>query len=53
MDEPEIVINSEVSKKEKDKYHIILLICEIYKMVQMNLFAKQRERHRCRKQVYS
>ena len=29
MGEPEIVINSEVSQKEKDKYRIILLICEI------------------------
>ena len=27
----EIVIPSEVSQAEKDKYHIILLICEIYK----------------------
>ena len=52
MGELEIVIKSEVSQKEKDRYHIILLICEIYKMVQMNLFAMQKDRHRCREQVY-
>ena len=39
----EIVILSEVSQTQKDKYHIILLICGILKkMVQMNLFTKQR-----------
>ena len=41
--DPEIVILSEVSQTQKDKYHIILLICGILKkMVQMNLFTKQR-----------
>ena len=29
--DPEIVILSEVSQTEKDKYHMISLICEIYK----------------------
>ena len=38
----EIVIQSEVSQKEKDKYSIIWLICGTKKMVQMNLFAKQK-----------
>ena len=47
----ETVIQSEVSQKEKDKYHIILLLVESRKMVQMNLFAKQRYSHRCRKQT--
>ena len=40
----EIVILSEVSQTEKDKYHMISLICGILKkMVQMNLFTKQKE----------
>ena len=37
----EIVILSEVSQTEKDKYHIILYV-ESKKMVQMNLFTKQK-----------
>ena len=37
------VILSEVSQTEKDKYHMILLLCGILKkMVQMNLFTKQK-----------
>ena len=49
----EIIIRSEVSQTEKDKYHMILLICRILKkMVQMNLFTKQRYSHSCRKQTY-
>ena len=38
----EIVILSEVSQTEKDKY-MISLICGIQKMVQINLFTKQTE----------
>ena len=39
----EIIILSEVSQTEKDIYHMILLICGILKkMVQMNLFTKQK-----------
>ena len=38
---PEITILGEVSQKEKDKCHIILLICGIKNMIQMNLFTKQ------------
>ena len=37
----EIVILSEVSQTEKDKYYMILLLCESKKVVQMNLFTKQ------------
>ena len=40
--DPETVILSEASQTEKDKYHMILLICGIKKMVQMILFTKQR-----------
>ena len=32
---------------------MILLIGGIYKMVQMNLFSKQKQNHRCRKQSYT
>ena len=32
---------SEASQEEKDKYCMILLICEIHKMVQRNLFIKE------------
>ena len=38
----EIVIQSKVNQKKKTKYHIISLILESRKMVQMNLFAKQK-----------
>ena len=38
---PEITILGEVSQKEKDKCHIILLIYGIKNMIQMNLFTKQ------------
>ena len=40
----EIVILSEVSQTEKDKYHMISLMCGILKkkMIQMNLFIKQK-----------
>ena len=36
----EIIILSEVSQKEKNKYHIIYLICGIYKN-DVNLYIKQ------------
>ena len=45
----EIIILSEVS--QKDKYHMISLICGIYNMTQMNLFMKQKETHRHREQT--
>ena len=38
----EIVILNEVSQTEKDKYHMISLIVESRKMIQMNLFTKQK-----------
>ena len=38
----EIVILSEVSQIEKDKYHMTSLMCNLKKMVQINLFAKQK-----------
>ena len=41
----EIIILSEVSQTEKDKYHMIALICGILfllRMMQMNFFTKQK-----------
>ena len=38
------VIQNEVSRKEKNKYHVLTYICGIRKMVQMNLFARQQQR---------
>ena len=43
----EIVILSEVSQTEKEKHCMILLTCRIgKKMVQMNLFTKQKQTQR-------
>ena len=36
----ESLILSEISQKEKEKYHMILLICGIYNMLQMNPSVK-------------
>ena len=38
----ETVIQSDVSQKEKNKYCIISLIVDSRKMIQMNLFVKQK-----------
>ena len=46
----EIIILSEVSQIEKGKYHVIPLKCVIYKKIQMNLFTKQKQTHRLRRQ---
>ena len=49
----ETVLQSEVSQKEKNKYHMVSLICGILKkMIQMNLFTNQKQIHRLRKQTY-
>ena len=44
----EPVIQSEVSQKEKDKYHILSIYTESRKMVLKNLFAGQQWRNRHR-----
>ena len=49
----EIIILSQVSQTEKDKCLMISLICGTQNMTQMNLFTKQKQTHRCRKQTYS
>ena len=46
-----IIILSEVSQKEKDKYHMIALICVISNMTQMNLPMKQKQNHGYREQT--
>ena len=47
------IILSEVSQKEKEKYHILMPICmEFKKMVLMNLFLGQQWRNRHREQIY-
>ena len=48
----EIIILIEIRQKEKDKYHMIPLICRILKMIQKNLLTKQKQTHRYRKQSY-
>ena len=40
------------SKSEKDKYHVISLICGISSMTQMNSSMKQKQTHRHRKQTF-
>ena len=44
--ELEIIILSEVSQKENDKYCMMSLICGILNMTQMNLSTKQTHRQR-------
>ena len=41
------------SKSKKDSYHMISLICGIkfLKMIQMNLFTKQKQPHRSQNQI--
>ena len=47
----EIIILSEVSQTEKDKYHMMSLICGVENMTQVKLSMKQKQIHRHRKQT--
>ena len=47
----EIIILSEVSQKEKDKYHRISLICGIQNTTPVNISMKQKQTHRYREQT--
>ena len=38
-----------LSKSEKDKYHMISLICGILKMIQTNLYTKQKKESQAEK----
>ena len=44
----EIIMLSEVSQTEEDKYHITY----VWNLKKMNLFIKQKQTHRHRKQTY-
>ena len=47
------IAQDEVSQKEKDKYHVLMLIyMESRKVVMMNLFAGQQRRHRHKNQTF-
>ena len=47
------IILSEVSQAEKEKCHMISLLCEIQnEIIQLNLLTKQKETHRLREQTY-
>ena len=46
--ELENIILTEISQTEKDNYYISL-ISRMY--MQMNVYAKQKQTHRCRKQI--
>ena len=49
----ESVILSEVSQTKKEKYCITSLIYRVQKgIIQMNLFTKQKQTHRHKKQTY-
>ena len=47
----EIIILSEVNQTRQIS-HDITYMWNLKKMVQMNLFAKEKQSHRCRKQTY-
>ena len=43
----------DLSQREKDKYHMISLICGLLKkMIQMSLLTKQKQTYRIQKQTY-
>ena len=48
----EMIVLSEIRQTEKDKYHMISLICGIQKIVQVNLLIKEKQTHKHRKQTY-
>ena len=43
----ELIIQSEVSQKEKHVYSILIIYMEFRKMVTITLYARQQKRHRC------
>ena len=49
--DPEIIIPNEASQTEKDKYHMISLICGAPNMTQMILYTKQKQTHRLGEQA--
>ena len=47
-----IIILSEVSQIEEDKYMILLIYRILKKIIQMNVFTKWKQTYRLRKQIY-
>ena len=47
-----IKIKSSKSDKERQILYDITYMWNLKKMVQMNLFTKDKQSHRCRKQIY-
>ena len=50
--DPEIVILREVSDTERQISYDIINICSLKKIIQMDLFTKQKQSHKSRKQTY-
>ena len=48
----ELIIQSEVSQKEKHQYSILTHIYQIRKMVTITLYVRQQKRHRCIEQSF-
>ena len=48
----ENIILSEASQTEKHKYYAIITYTWILKITQMNLYTKQKQTHRHKKQIY-
>ena len=49
----ELIIQSEVSQKEKHQYSIIHKYTEFRKKLTMTLYARQQKRHRCIEQSFA
>ena len=48
----ELIIQREVSQKEKHQYSILTHVYGFRKMVTMTLYARQQKRHRCKQQTF-
>ena len=48
----ELIIQSEVSQKEKHQYSILYIYMEFRKMVMITLYVRQQKRHRCIEQSF-
>ena len=46
-----MIILSDISQTENDKYHMIPFICGTEHMIQMNLLTNQKQTHRHREQA--
>ena len=44
----EIIIQSEASQREKEKYHVLSLTCGIRQKIHVDIFTKQKQTHRLR-----